>query len=91
YRIAPDKGGSFGSPHKLVSEDLTQGLEVGQSIELPELGITAVARLDLSGLPGELLAHFEEPMDAGNELLVRLGQEFPSHVYLENEQLREAV
>jgi len=91
YRIAPDKGGSFGNLRKLVSEDLTEGLEVGQPIELPELGITAVARIDLSGLEGELLAHFEQPMDAGKELLVRLGQEFPSHVYLEDDQLREAV
>jgi hypothetical protein len=89
YRVSPDRGVWVGGRQVLVHED--QSIELGQLVELPELGIKAIARVDTEGLEGKLLAQFKKPGDPREELLVRLGQQFPKQVYLDDESLRVAA
>lgn len=91
YRVSPDRGVWVTGREVLVDEDQIKNLEVGQSIELPELGITAIARVNTEGLKGKRLAQFKEPMEPEQELLVRLGQQYPERVYLDDEALRVAA
>ena len=87
-------------PVRFDNEEASPGLKRGGvlNIVVHDLALICDAseipdeiHIDLTGLEKELLAHFEQPKDAANELLVRLGQEFPSHVYLDDEALREAL
>ena len=75
----------------LAEEDEVADINVGDEIYLPAIKETCVVRVDTTDMKGKLLKFFKKPGQPLDELLIRIGQEFPHKAYLSDDALRQEL